>query len=249
MIITAIILLFTLFALDFSKVEINFLNASGFENNQAFKQEFIETSTIKEKTSVFFINKNQIKKTLEEKFSYIKIVNIETTFPNGLTFNVAEREELFAIKNNLDNYSLIDCDFKVLNVVSMAEFETFEIKPILIEFAGSHLINLSKGNFIEKTKDTAIFENFAKSCLISSRDVIEQKTLFKDIILLNDMLILHLQDNFEIKIYFPSEKLHIKVGAMFLRMGQIYPDFQDNYCLEIYITQDGQLLSKFTLKN
>lgn len=247
--ITVAILLFTLFGLNYSKVEINFLNASSQENSQTFKNELLESSDIGQGSSVFFINKTKTTQKLEKKYPYLKIVNIETTFPNGLKFNVAEREELYAIKNNLNNYSLIDGDFKVLKVVSQVEFENFEIKPILIEFAGSHLINLSEGNFINKTEDTILFENLSRSFLINSRDVIEQKTLFKKVVLLNNMLVLSLQDNFEIKLHYPQQELHKKTQAMFVRMGQIYPDYEAGYLLEIYLTQDGVLLSKFTLKN
>lgn len=247
--ITATILLFTFFALDASKVEVNFLNASLHEQDNTFAAALLESGQIKNKSSVFFLNKKKATDLIEKAHPYIKVVNIETVFPNSLKINIAQREELFAVKNNLDHYSVMDADFKVLRVLSQSEYNLLEQKPILVEFAGSHLINLSAGAFVPNTEETLLFNNLAKSFLIQSRDVVEQKTIFKKVVLLNNLFLLTLQDDFEIKIHFPVEELNQKVGAMFVRMGQIYPDYQTGYIMEVHLTQDGQLLSRFTLKN
>lgn len=225
------------------------MNTSVYENSQGFKDDLLKSSEIKQKTSVFFINKEKAVNNLEKKYPNLKIVNIETTFPNGLKFHLAQREELYATKNSLDFYSIMDSDFKILNVISKAEFQNLSIKPIEIEFVDSQLINLSQGEFIKKTQHTKMFEDLSKSLLINSRDVIEQKTIFKEMILLDNMLKITLRDGFEIKVYNPQQELHKKTTAMMLRMGQIYPNYQNDYVLEIYLTQDGELLSQFTLKN
>lgn len=249
-ILTATVLLFTLFALDYSKVDLNFLNASSYETNEQFKQEVLNNANIKQRTSVFFLNKTKAKNALEKTYPNLKVVNIETTFPNGLKIHIAEREELFAIHNeHLNLYSIIDADFKILRVLDHQEFYSIENKPILIKFVSSSLINLAEGDFVLENEQTLLFSNLAKSLLVHSRDVEEQKQIFKEITLLNEMFLIELQDGFEIKVHSPSSQLHAKIGAMLLRMGQIYPDYQTGYTLEIYLTQNNDLISKFTAKN
>jgi hypothetical protein len=57
------------------------------------------------KTTLFDLNGKSlfpafVEKNLEKENSYLKVINIETIFPNKLIVHCAEREEFFSIKKN-----------------------------------------------------------------------------------------------------------------------------------------------------
>lgn len=76
------------------------------------------TNNIKTGDSIFLIKKDEIKDSLEKKYPYLRVVSIETKFPNRLVIHSAEREALYAVKIYDDNYAIIDDLGKVLKINS-----------------------------------------------------------------------------------------------------------------------------------
>lgn len=113
-IVLLVILSSTIFCLK--TVEVSFY--SNTINLTDKESEIIESGKFKYNASIFFTNKNKYKKNIEEANPYIKVINIETNFPNKLTINCIERNELFAIKsyenNTLNGYMILDDELKVL---------------------------------------------------------------------------------------------------------------------------------------
>ena len=71
--------------------------------------------SIEKGESIFLLKKDEIKNNLEKKYPYLRIVSIETKFPNKIVIHSAERESMFAIKLADDNYAVVDELGKVLN--------------------------------------------------------------------------------------------------------------------------------------
>lgn len=109
--VTAIILMFTLFALK--SVELEFKTET--LNISYDQQEDIKQKTHEYGGSVLFIGKEKIVNDLENQFPYLKIVNIETVFPNKLIIHCAEREELFVI-NSQNKFYYLDEELKLLKI-------------------------------------------------------------------------------------------------------------------------------------
>ena len=109
--VTAIILMFTLFALK--SVELEFKTET--LNISYDQQEDIKQKTHEYGGSVLFIGKEKIVNDLENQFPYLKIVNIETVFPNKLIIHCAEREELFVI-NSQNKFYYVDEELKLLKI-------------------------------------------------------------------------------------------------------------------------------------
>jgi len=65
--------------------------------------------------SIFLVNKDEIANKLEKGYPYLRVVGLETKFPNRIVVHTAEREELFAIKLSDGNYAILDEFGKVLN--------------------------------------------------------------------------------------------------------------------------------------
>lgn len=93
--------------------------------------------------SIFLIKKNDVTSTLEKKYPYLRVVSIETKFPNKLVIHSAERESLFAIKLSDNEYAIIDERGKVLGLSNSSIFAGSEgdlgAKPIKVEFDGVSL--------------------------------------------------------------------------------------------------------------
>lgn len=106
-----IILMFTLFSLK--EVELSFKTET--LNITSTQQEEIKQKTLEHGGSVLFIGKEKIVSELESEFPYLKVVNIETKFPNKFVIHCAEREELFSIYSNNKYYS-VDEELKILKI-------------------------------------------------------------------------------------------------------------------------------------
>lgn len=66
--------------------------------------------------SIFLVDKEKISKDLENKYPYLRVVSIETKFPNKIVIHSAEREALYAIKLSDSEYAILDEKGKVLSL-------------------------------------------------------------------------------------------------------------------------------------
>lgn len=88
--------------------------------------------------NIFLVQKDDIASKLEKDFPYIRVISIETKFPNKLVVHSAERESLYAIKISDREYAIIDERGKVLSLSNGSIFEGPEgnlgTRPIVVEF-------------------------------------------------------------------------------------------------------------------
>lgn len=124
------------------------------------------SSLIEEKgDSIFLIKKDEIASRLEKKYPYLRVVGIETKFPNKLIIHSAEREDLYAIKIVDGDYAIIDDYGKVLartEIISPNISGTLiEARPIEVTFNN---ISLRSEDFLvgEKVKVSSIENTLTK---------------------------------------------------------------------------------------
>ncbi len=153
-----IIFMFTVFSLK--SVEIDYLTSN--EEILSFEEDI--KNEISLNGSVLFKDKNLISKNIEKKYPYVKVVNIETVFPNKFVLHLAQRQELFAVKTNL-KFAILDEELKILDVRD--SFENGKENPILLNIFESNLdvencvgdfLNFKTANF--GTIDGASVQNF-----------------------------------------------------------------------------------------
>ena len=149
--VTVVVLTSTIFALG--EVTINFVSTTDKLTNS--QQTIIESGGFKYGNNILFLNKNKHISNLEKNNPYLKVVNIETVFPNKLVVNCAERAEVFAIKLEDNSYIICDEDFKVLKKVD--SFINTANNAILLE----GLTNMSQ----TEEGDFANFDNVKKIIL------------------------------------------------------------------------------------
>ena len=78
----------------------------------------IESGNFDYGNCIFFMDKNENIKYLEQLNPYIKIVNIETKFPNKFVVHALEREELYSVRLSENSYAITDSTLKVLDIAT-----------------------------------------------------------------------------------------------------------------------------------
>ena len=148
-----ILLSFTAFSLR--SIEIDY--RTSHSNIVATNNEIIENSGITKGGSVFFKNKQKYSKQIEEKYPYVKVINIETVFPSKFVIHIAERQEIYAVKQN-EYYYLCDNEFKVLKITD--SFSPNQSNALLLEDVIIKEENYSLGDFLKVSNFVDIYESF-----------------------------------------------------------------------------------------
>ena len=203
-------------------------------------------------SSIFFLDKKEITKTLEEKYPYIKVVSVETRFPNKATIHVSEREGLFAVKIQDNKYAIVDDEFKILEYPVTEDYFTSNleeqkaIKVSLENISFGNDENLIPGQYLEKEEVTNLLSQFAYSLKESGNDTLTSKNLIKSINLKVSSLenYIEIKTNYmlTIKIEEPKELLTEK-----LQMGfEVYDIYhsQDYYANKTIVVEYDKNLQK-----
>lgn len=129
-IVALIVLSSAVFSL--SSVEVNFMyEVSNLEGKQ---QEIVQAGDFAYGTNVLFLKKNPYISKLEKQFPYLKILNIETCFPNKLVINCEERQPTFTVQLEDKSYAIIDEDYKILEKINVTgSYVSSVSNPILLE--------------------------------------------------------------------------------------------------------------------
>lgn len=168
-ILTMIILIFTLFSLKNVslnlKTETNVLNAE-------IQQEIIDAVNDEGISTVLFADKKLLISKLEKQFPYLKIINIETVIPSEFIIHCAEREEIYAIESNNEIYYL-DEELKVLRIEEEM-FTKTDSNAVLLNISDLNLNieTAEAGQFIKFNNEnlddaSAILANNAQETLVS----------------------------------------------------------------------------------
>lgn len=141
-----VLLSFTAFSLKEVTVDIR---TSLDERFVATQEEIIESGGFSYGSPVFFQSKKKYKERIENKYPYIKVINMEIVFPSQLIIHIAERQEVYAIEGQ--KYYICDEDLKVLRIED--EFISENNNAILV--SGVEIKNESV-----KVCDTLKLKNF-----------------------------------------------------------------------------------------
>ena len=156
-----IILYFTAFTLK--NVEVDFRNNSQIYSEES-KKSISEDSIIPKGSPIFSLSKKTITKTLEKNNPYLKIINIETVFPNKIIIHCAEREETYAIRANDTKYFICDAEFKVL-YISTNYYDKQAILFTGLENLIENANRVNAGEFLEFSSETDVLKSIGTSLL------------------------------------------------------------------------------------
>ena len=228
-VLVCVILNFTLFSLQ--TVEVDFKNEPMIFTDES-KDSISNNSAIKKGTSVFVLSKKEITNQLERDNPYLKVINIETVFPNKIIIHCAEREETYAVKASETKYFICDADFKVLNITTTYYNEQYN--PILFTGLENIITNTNRvnaGEFLEFSSEEEILKNIGTSLLKNNKSVAEQRALIQSIELTSGIdavtsknmpyLIIKDFNGFQTNIYRLETLLAEKMQYMFATISQV----------------------------
>lgn len=229
LILILVILNFTLFALR--DVEIDFKNQSTIFSDEA-QENIANNSAISRGTSVFALNKTYIKEQLERDNPYLKVINIETVFPNKIIVHCAEREETYAIRAGESRFFICDAEFKVLNI--QAHFRDDQYNAILFEGLENIITNANRvnaGEFLEFSSNSKLLTSLGQALLENNKTIAQQRGLISTITLSSSIYpftatnlpFFEIRDfnGFITNIYKPDTLLAEKFQYMFATLSQV----------------------------
>ncbi len=224
-----LILILGLTVFTLKNVEIDFKNNSQIYSEES-KKSIAEDSIIKKGTSIFAVNKKTISSVLEKNNPYLKIINIETVFPNKIVIHCAERESTYAVKANDKKYFICDAEFKVLSISDdyyTGQAILFTGLENLIE--NSNRVNA--GEFLEFSSEKEVLEKIGTGLLQANKTVAMQKALIKSIEFTSGVyyytaknqpyLIIEDQNGFKSEIYAIDTHLAEKFLCMFAAWSSV----------------------------
>ena len=214
------ILSYTLFRLN--KVEINFKNEI-IMSKEVKAESIIESANFSYSIPIFACNKSQITNRIEKLNPYVKVINIETVFPNRLILHVAQREEFFVIQVDDNLYCICDDELKVLkyhnedNKDQLEEYFNKKENAILIDGVEVINKNAQKGDCLQLYNNENIIKNLSRAFAYNNKTIADIKGMFKKIAISYEtnfytknnetVLTLTTFDNFDVKIDLPSHHL------------------------------------------
>lgn len=146
-------------------------------------EEIINSGNFKYNQSIFFLNKQNYINNLERNNPYLKVLNIETNFPNILTINAIERNEMFVVKtyqeNTFKNYAILDDEFKILTTSST--FVNSNQNPILVSIDGYNYTSKNAGEFLINVEYDKYLQIISNELLAYNNNVLLLKANFAEI--------------------------------------------------------------------
>lgn len=191
LLITLIVLMFTLFSLK--SVEIEFETGNKIITNEMQSQIISEIDL---GGTVFFKNKDEMTSKIEKKYPYVKVINIETILPNKFIIHIAERQEIYAI-TSLNRTCYLDNELKVLRI-NEGNFISVSTNAIKLDLFGLDfdLSAFSEGQFFDISELTInssnktinlgeqtqeVLNNLLNCFQINNRTLVDLKALAKSI--------------------------------------------------------------------
>ena len=265
LLITLIVLMFTLFSLK--SVEIEFETGNKIITNE------MQSKIINEIDlggTVFFKNKDEMTSKIEKKYPYVKVINIETILPNKFIIHIAERQEIYAI-TSLNRTCYLDNELKVLRI-NEGNFISVSTNAIKLDLFGLDfdLSAFSEGQFFDVSELTInssnktinlgeqtqeVLNNLLNCFQINNRTLVDLKALAKSITFgtfidyRNGETALQAKivdfNDFEICILCPNENLEDKVSNMLYAYEKIMLESAEKlntHKMTVYTNKKGENL-------
>ncbi len=234
LIVLCTILSFTLFKVN--KIEFDFENSTSIFASIEKQTEVIKSADINTKIPIFTLNKKYIKNNLESNNPYLKVINIETVFPNKLILHCAEREELFCIKSRDNLYFICDEELKILNI--QQSYSNLQTNAVLVNDVDILNTGASVGDFLELYSGQELIKNISSAFAHTNKTVADIKAIFKSVSLKYEDNVFVAKksptftfttfDNFEIEVRNANSFLNSKINILLNYVPELYEYYSTN---------------------
>ncbi len=209
LIILVVVLSSTIFSL--SKVELSFAEIPTTYSSKD-SEAIIESGKFKLGKSVFLVSKQQHIKNIEESYPRLRVLNIETRFPNKLVVSVVERQDFLALYNSgSEKYYIVDGQMKVLRVVN----DEASVGTVTKCMVAQKLDSYTFGDFVNFDNQINVLAKLQDAfwrCGYSEKQANQWvKSVYMDTV--KDEIIINSYCKFRITIKSPTDKLAEKLFA------------------------------------
>lgn len=172
------ILSFTLFRVH--NISLDFQNATVEFADETVQNEVIQSADVNTKIPIFALNKSQIAERLEKRNPKLKVINLETVFPNKLIIHCAEREKTFCVKARADVYYICDDNLKVLKVVGEPTSQT---QGNMVHLSGVTVLNTGAvdGDLLDLYEGENVITKISTAFAYNNKNITDIKCMFKSI--------------------------------------------------------------------
>lgn len=217
LIILVVILSSTIFSL--SKVELSFAEIPTTYSSKD-SEDIIKSGKFKYGKSIFLVSKKQHIQNIEESYPRLRVLNIETRFPNKLVVSVIERQDFLALYNvGVDKYYIVDGQMKILRIVN----DEASVGTVTKCMVTQNLNAYTFGEFIKYDNEINILASLQDAfwrCGYSEKQANQWvKSVYVDT--LKDEIVISSYCKFRITIKAPTEKLAEK---LFAGSGTVFND-------------------------
>ncbi len=241
-IVLLVVLSSTLFAVSSVKVE---FQSSKNILASVDETEIAQSANIKKGTNVFLIEKSKAKNNLEKAYPYIKVLNIETKFPNKIVIHAVERDEVFAFQTT-NKYYVTDSDFKVLRIVE-GEFESLTTNAIKIDYDGE---GAQVGEFLAtdnkfltlKTMENSNYQNFSKE--ESSIALSSFLATYKSVEVFDEKVVMNTFLGVKVCVYSPDFKQQEKLKMATIKLDSLTDEQKHQGVISIF-QKDGIIIGTY----
>lgn len=208
-IVLLVVLSSTLFAV--SSVKVSFESSKNVLAS-VDETEMASAANIKNGTNVFLLSKKKAKKTLEKAYPYLKVVNIETKFPNSVIIHVVERDEVFAFQTE-DKCFITDSELKVLRIVD-GEYTSDKLNAIKISYDEQgadvgEFLSVSDKYITLKSLEKSNYQNFSKEDGEFALNVL--LSTYKSLSIFDEKIVMQTFLGVKVCVYNPSYKQQEKL--------------------------------------
>ena len=241
-IVLLVVLSSTLFAV--SEVKVSFKSDKSVLASVS-EEEIAASANIKSGTNVFLIGKKEAISNVEKKYPYIKVLNIETKFPNKIIIHAIERDEVFAFQT-AEKYIITDSDLKVLRIVD-GEFVSNSSNAIKVMYDGELK---DEGEFLQtenkflalKTLEESNYQNYtieesggALNALLAT---------YKQIDVFDEKISLQTFLGVKVNVYSPTFKLQEKLKMAEIKMDELTDEQKHTGIISIF-QKDGKVVATY----
>ena len=242
-IVLLVILSSTLFAVN--EVKVSFKSEKHVLASLSEK-EIVESANIQNGTNVFFVSKKDAIDRLEKKYPYIKVLNIETKFPNKIIIHAIERDEIFAFQV-AGKYMVTDSELKVLRIVD-GEFSSNNSNAIKI-ISDGELAN--EGEFLQvgqkflslKTLEESNYQNFSVEESASALSAF--LATYKQIAVFDEKIVLQTFLGVKVNMYSPTFKQQEKLKMAEIKIDELTDEQKHTGIINIF-QKDGKVVGTYS---
>lgn len=187
--------------------------------------DIIESSGLKHGTPIFAINKDKAIASIEKAYPHIRVEGIRTTSVRAVEIVVSKRQPVYQNQKG-EQYYIFDEDLKLLDIADSKQVGLIEINLELLdmqlgEFDSSNDANVLNELFnasfmyIKRPNNENVYDYLTREqiCSFITKASIDNE---------NDNLTLKLNDNLEISISKPTDRLTEKINLAFSTYNTLY---------------------------